>query len=106
MKKQNVTSKISTTVNRGWLKRQIDKGLIEGKMDFYFTDDYRFDAMNDFGSQETFLPVKQFDKVNDKKTCLQFTEWELDVGRGCWTSENEFRFTIGDNCCYTLRVIS
>ena len=47
----------STTVNRAWLKRQIEKGGVTAKCDHRLTDDYRFDVANDFG-KTGWLPAR------------------------------------------------
>lgn len=44
------------TIQRDWLKKQIEKGLVEAKCELHLTDDYQFDDANGFGKTE-WLPA-------------------------------------------------
>lgn len=37
------------TIRRDWLKKQIDKGVVQAKCDIHLTDDYAFDNAAGFG---------------------------------------------------------
>ena len=39
----------SNTVNRGWLRKQIELGNVEVKCDYSYTDDYAYDNASGFG---------------------------------------------------------
>lgn len=51
------------TVRRDWLRRQVQKGLVECKRDFKHTDDYACDAAYDF-SKTGWLPCR-FDEGSE-----------------------------------------
>ena len=56
---------MSKTINRGWLKRQIEKGNIEGKCCYSMTDDYAWDAANNHGKTENWVDARDF-KLDDR----------------------------------------
>ena len=45
------------TINRGWLKRKIQKGLVQARVDGYYTDDYSWDSAANFG-RTGWLPAR------------------------------------------------
>ncbi len=55
------------TVNRGWLKRQVEKGNVIIKCDFHYTDDYAWDAARNYGETEWFPARIRHPKWEDCK---------------------------------------
>lgn len=80
------------TINRGWLKRQIEKGNIEARCAFHFTDDYAFDNATGFGKTDWMLSrvrYPQFDPeshrcINDdrKPDMINFDESDFRTKSG------------------------
>lgn len=64
----------SNTVNRGWLRKQIEAGNVEVKCDYSMTDDYAWDNASGFGKTD-WMPAR----IRHPK----FTEYTNDVGNTC-----------------------
>ena len=45
------------TVNRGWLRKQVEAGTMEAKCDYHLTDDYAYDNANNDG-RTSWLPAR------------------------------------------------
>ena len=88
----------SRTVNRGWLRRQIEAGKIEIKTDMILTDDYAFDAAyNAQKSGWTKADIKNFSEE----------DFKYSSGRAYWNEDRtEMRWTMLANHYYTCRFIS
>jgi len=56
MRRNRQTERRSGTVNRGWLKRQIQKGKVEARRLYHYSDDYALDAAMDYGKTD-WLPA-------------------------------------------------
>ena len=50
---------MENTINRGWLKRQIEQGNVEARRLYKYTDDYAYDADTDYGRTD-WLPAYIF----------------------------------------------
>lgn len=61
----------SNTVNRGWLRKQIEAGNVEVKCDYSMTDDYAWDNASGFGKTD-WMPAR----IRHPK----FAEYTNDVG--------------------------
>lgn len=48
---------MSNTVNRGWLKKQVELGNVEVRCNYHYTDDYAFDNAYDFGRTD-WMPAR------------------------------------------------
>ena len=97
------------TVNRGWLKKQIEKGIVLARCDYHYTDDYAWDYANNAGKQENYLPCRmKGDNEKNKDGFINFTPWELrtKTGGACWVNEEKkiISFSIHSNLGYTLKI--
>lgn len=68
MKKRNI--------RRDWLKRQIEKGGVQIKCDYHYTDDYAQDAADNFG-RTGWLPAR----ISKPKYEIIENEWGGTSGR-------------------------
>lgn len=59
------------TVNRGWLRRMVEKEKMEGRCTIHLTDDYLADVESDFGRM-TWKPAR-----------IRVPKWR-EVGAGIW----------------------
>jgi len=64
------------TVNRSWLRRQIEAGKMEGKVTLSLTDDYAFDNSINFG-RTAWLPVNFVSCGSDFRPD-HCNVWEMD----------------------------
>lgn len=89
--------KTSGTVNRGWLKKQIEKGNIEIKTDMILTDDYAFDDA-----------VKCQKSGWRKADIKEFSEYDFKYksGRAYWSQDGTISWTMLCNHYYTCRIIN
>jgi len=99
------------TVNRGWLKRQVEKGKMESLCN------YSFDPMTDgieYGDKkwrQARLQIRQYDEndklVNDDwiEGMANFTDWDFHTKSGCaWQTEDGLiHLIIHSNESHTLR---
>lgn len=101
------------TINRGWLKRQVAKGLVEARCEGHYTDDYAWDAANNFGRTEEFLPAEIEERrvpggpvVARKEGVLFFDpeDFSCDTGRCYAEDDGKIRFYIHSNLSYVLRI--
>jgi hypothetical protein len=84
-------------VNRGWLKKQIEKGNIEIKCEQVLTDDYAFDAAFNFQKSDWVkADIKNF---NDQ-------DFKFKTGRAYWSQDGTISWTMLCNHYYTCRLIN
>lgn len=83
------------TINRGWLRKQIEKGNMEIKCLYYMTDDYKIDADRNFGKTE-WVDAKEFN----------LTERDFKTKSGCaWQNEEGIiSLVIHSNRAYDIRI--
>lgn len=111
------------TVNRGWLKRQVEAGKVEAKCDYHFTDDYAWDNASGFGKTD-WLPARiqhpTYKEVGEPghersitdnddfiEGMMNFREWDFKAQSGaayCRDGETDIHFRIHSNLVYTLRI--
>jgi len=97
------------TVNRGWLKKQIEKGIVMARCDYHYTDDYAWDYANNCGKQETYIPCRmKGDHEKNTQGFICFSDWDLRTKTGGAYWENEAEKIIGlsihSNLAYTLKI--
>lgn len=111
------------TVNRGWLRKQIEQGKIEAKCDYHLTDDYKADDANNMGKTgwmvarirkpvfETYTHLNGVvvDRcVHDDFVAgqMNFMVHDFKTKRGsAWEEANgHIAFLVHSNASYTLRI--
>lgn len=84
-------------VNRGWLKKQIEKGNVEIKCDMVLTDDYAFDAA--FNCQKSEWAKADIKNFNDQ-------DFKYKSGRAYWNADGKtISWIMLCNHYYTVRII-
>jgi hypothetical protein len=85
------------TVNRGWLKRQVEKGNIEVKCCYSLTDDYGFDKSINFGKSDEWSNAKEY----------KFTDWDYKTSSGSawYNTDSTISFVVHSNLSYNMRII-
>ena len=113
------------TVNRGWLRKQVEAGKVAIKCNYHYTDDYAFDAAVNF-QQTDWMPARirkpvfgeytdQFGYTrtrcveDDRKQGymnLDASDFKSQSGR-CWKNEetNIISFSIHSNLVYSCKVL-
>lgn len=104
------------TVNRGWLRKQVDAGMIDAKCDYSLTDDYAYDAANN-GGKTDWMPARimrpQYVPYTDQCLDRDFisgvmnfrdSDFEGKSGLAYWESDTQISLIIHQNCSYTLRL--
>ena len=92
------TARVSNTVNRAWLRRQIEKGNVQIKCDMVLTDDYAMDSAMNFQKEEGWktADIKNF---NDR-------DFRNKSGQARWNhNRTEISWTMLCNHYYTCRLI-
>lgn len=95
------------TVNRGWLKKQVRAGKVEGRCDGHYTDDYAFDAANGFGRTTGWKPVR----IKEGAAMFGGTIYLSEAGFGyksgaAYTQDDgTISYHVHGNLSYTLRII-
>ena len=89
---------ISKTVNRGWLKKQIEKGNVEIKCDMILTDDYAFDAAYKYQKEESWRKALAAD--------FKEQDFKYKSGRAYWNENGTISWTMLCNHYYTVRLIN
>lgn len=84
------------TVNRGWLKRQIEKGLVEIKCDMVLTDDYAFDVAYNY--QKDDWKKAEIKNFHDQ-------DFKYKSGRAYWNADGTISWIMLCNHYYTVRII-
>jgi hypothetical protein len=90
---------MNRTVNRGWLKKQIEKGNIEIQCKMILTDDYAFDAASKFQKEENWklADIKVF---NDQ-------DFRYKSGLAYWNEDHTIiSWTMLTNHYYKCRLIT
>ena len=111
------------TVNRAWLKRQIDAGRVEAKCSHHLTDDYAFDNANNFGKTD-WMPARirrpvfgtyinhlgfELDRCIDSDFVqgqMNFTEHDFvgKSGGAYYQPDGTIHFYVHSNASYELRI--
>ncbi len=95
------------TVNRGWLKRRILEGKVMAKCNYYYTDDYAFDAAYNY-QQTDWLKARiedDYDKRIHNGQCLYFRSSDF-CGYGWASRQENGDISLGFGfCSYSLRVV-
>lgn len=92
-------------IRRDVLKRKIEKGLMEAKCDYSYTDDYIFDNATGFGKtgwMDARVSKGRKDFVQGK---MNFNDWDFSTKTGtAWINEDgTIDLIIHQNLSYTLR---
>jgi hypothetical protein len=84
------------TVNRGWLRKQVEKGNIEAKCAYSLSDDYGFDKSINYGKT---------DWSNAKE--LNFSDWDFKTKSGAawYNTDGTITFIVHSNSSYDMRII-
>ena len=94
-----------STVNRGWLKRQIAAGKVEARCQYHLTDDYAWDNANDFG-RSGWMPVEIRTGNEWKETVIQL--WAEDFrnksGGAYRTDDGMIHYYVHSNLHYEMRI--
>ena len=85
------------TVNRGWLKRQIEAGKMEIKCRYEYTDDYAGDAAANFGKTD-WMPARIGSTLNDK------AEGVISLQEYSFKGRDGAAYRTDDSSVITLRV--
>lgn len=98
------------TVNRGWLKRQVEKGHVLAKCEYRYTDDYRYDAACNFGEMPGYVQAwlaKENDYSNHIEGKLKLWDFYFNSKSGCAYKNNDGTITLNvhSNLSYTLRIL-
>jgi hypothetical protein len=92
-------------VNRGWLKRQVAKGLILARCNYHYTDDYLGDAANNF-DKTGWMEARMRSGYEDFKEGL-INFWESDFSTKSGTAYREdgnmVSFIVHSNLSYSLK---
>lgn len=111
------------TVKRNWLKKQIEKGLVEAKSDMQLTDDYARDNADNFGVTG-WMPARirhpRFGKWTlpngieiDRCEDSDFVEGQINFNASDFTTttgyayrqdDGTISFAVHGNSHYTLRI--
>ena len=96
------------TLRRDKLKRDIQKGLLEGKCTMHLTDDYRFDASNNFGKSEGWAPIviREVGEFFPGKINLHESDFESGSGGASINEETGVvSFRVHSNLYYEFRYL-
>lgn len=98
------------TVNRGWLKKQVQAGKVEGRCDGHYTDDYAFDAANGFGRTTGWKPVRirpatGFDHDYENFINLWADDFTSKSGKAYTHDDGTIIYYVHSNLSYTLRIV-
>jgi len=93
--------KNSNTVNRGWLKKQVQAGKMEIKCQYHYTDDYAHDAAVGYGKTDW---MDATDYFNDG--CGINWYFGTQSGGAWWSDDakTEITLLIHSNLSYRLRM--
>lgn len=105
------------TVRRDWIMRQIDKGNIEAKCTYNYTDDfYAWEDRNRNIFSTDWLPVRisrpkfdssyRYSDVDRIDGHINFMPHELKSrsGSAWWNEDGTITLLVHSNLCYTLRI--
>ena len=117
----------SNTVNRGWLRKQIEAGNVEVKCNYSMTDDYAWDAASGFGKTD-WMPARirrpKFAKpgnnegyregccIDDdrKDGYMNLDECDLTSRSGMAYRDSQdnsiIRLSPYSNLCYSMRIVA
>lgn len=118
------------TVNRGWLKRQIQSGNVIAKCNYHYTDDYAWDAAVDYQRTDWlpayFNPPQRWELANpdnphgphhcvnnherNPQGYISFDDHDLDStsGRAYWSEDDGeavIKLSVHSNLLFTLKLI-
>lgn len=116
------------TVNRGWLKRQIQAGNVRAKCDFHYTDDYAWDDAVNFQRTDWmpayFNPPQVWEEItlpngNKSHRCtnnhernpqgyISFNDHDLDStsGRAHWDEDGKtIKLSVHSNLSFSLQLV-
>ena len=94
------------TVRRDWLKRQVEKGNVEVKCNYSYTDDYAGDAAANFG-KTTWMPAEIVEEMRNRTPGHIAFFAENFRGRGgmaYWYDETTIRFMIHRAKSFSFRL--
>ena len=97
---------MSKTINRGWLKKQVEKGNIIVKCNYHYTDDYKFDNENNFGETgwaEAYLN-EEWGHFEEGK--MKFKSWDFKTKSGAaWQDEKGIiTLMVHSNLSYDMKL--
>ena len=94
------------TVRRDWLLRKINAGLVEGKCNYRYSDDYAWDAQTNFGKTDR-LPVVVHNTGRTFDSCklnLLSCYFGFSSGRAWRNEDGSITFVPLSGTSYTLWV--
>lgn len=98
------------TIRRDWLKRQIEKGVVEAKVNYALTDDYAYD--NSVNNQRTKVwkpaVVCEHSKRTYDRPVVYFADFDFKTSTGYagWEEDGTITFCPLSSEYYTLRIIA
>lgn len=93
-------------IRRDKIKRLIEKGKIEARCKYQYTDDYAYDNANNFGKTE-WLPTRISSGYEDKKEgYINFEEHDFRYKSGAaWENDDRtITFMVLSNHSFALRI--
>lgn len=103
-------STVTKTVNRGWLKKQIEKGNVEAKCNHRMTDDYAFDNATGFGATEwapaRYITNKHQGEEQYDKSITLIDDFNLRSNSGCayQTDDGILHLVVYSGYSFDLRI--
>ena len=110
------------TVRRDWIMRQIDKGNIEAKCIYHYSDGYAWDAETSGGTDWLLARIRRpkfeptvlssgmlIERCTDPDYvygCISFEKIDFKTGSGAawWNEDGTITLLVHSNLCYTLRI--
>ena len=107
-------------INRGHVKRAMQKGLVEVRCKMHLTDDYAFDAAVNFGKSEQWVRatiaepgpdsqlVRELAEIRGERVVIFYPSQLSNVGGGVWEDmkgAGTYTLYIHSNLSYELRFI-
>jgi len=96
----------SKTVRRDWIKRQIEKGIVEVKCNYKYTDDYAFDAAVKFQKTDWMPARVDENRRGQENGCINFhpEDFRFQSGLAYRQDDGTIRFVVMAGESYTLRM--
>lgn len=97
---------MSKTVNRGWLRKQVEKGNMEVKCCYHMTDDYRYDYDNNCGKTGWFQACLDDGKGQTVGELFKLPERYFKSVSGCaYESNGVISLIVHSNLAFELRKV-